>query len=359
MTEPETTSERRVDRTMWGRLAAVLTVSCAVIAAAAAWFLLNQLTTVLRPLLVAVFLAYVLMPYHTRLRKVVGGPVSIGILASLSAASLVGLALAVSLSVVELSDELPRMQVQFQELIDGVEHATREHAPWLSRGENERGLVQRLGEFTTRKVPSLFNAAGDALLEAFVIALYLLFLLLGASHFPARVRMAYPPERADTILHVAGEVNAAIIGYLKAKVKSSLILALPSGLVLGALGVKFALLWTVLIFLCNFVPYVGSVVGYSLPVSFALIQLGVDWHIITIAVALLAIQVISATLVEPTILGKAVGLSPLVILAALSFWGLLWGLPGMVLAVPLTVVALIVMSQFESTRAFAKLATGD
>ena len=60
-------------------------------------------------------------------------------------------------------------------------------------------------------------------------------------------------------------------------------------------------------------------------------------------------------LVEPMLLGHAVGLSPLVILGSLAFWGLLWGIPGMFLAVPLTVVAVIVMNHFDFTRPVSKM----
>jgi AI-2 transport protein TqsA len=67
---------------------------------------------------------------------------------------------------------------------------------------------------------------------------------------------------------------------------------------------------------------------------------------------------LSASVIEPMILGRAVGLSPLVILAALSVWGLLWGLPGMFLAVPLTVVLKIVFENIEATRPVARLLSG-
>ena len=340
------------------RMMTILTISGLLVGAAAAWYLLTQLVTVLRPLLVAVFLAYVLLPYHSRLRKVVGSPVSIGVLAAATAAVLLGLAAAVSFSILELTDEVPRLQEQLQNLTSEIEHYTTETLPWLA-GEHEVSIGQRLAGMVTNMVPALLNTGRDALLESCVVALYLLFLLLGASHFPEKVRKAYPTERAEEILQVAGQVNAAIIGYLKAKVKSSLLLAVPSGLVLFALEVKFALLWTVVIFLCNFVPYVGSVVGYILPIGFAFVQEGFAWQPITAAALLLGIQILSATIIEPTVLGNAVGLSPLMILAALAFWGLLWGLPGMILAVPLTQVAMIVMRHFEGSRPVAELIAGD
>lgn len=336
------------------RLMALAMVTCILVGAAAAWYLMHALVNVLRPLMVAVFLAYVLLPYHARLRKWFGAPLSIGLIAAVTATALLGLGFAVAFSMIELTDDIPELQGQVEQFATECELFVKEHAPWLA-GSHEVPISKRFSDFAQGIVPALLSAGRDTILEAFIVALYLLFLLLGASHFPERIRKAYPHERADEILQLAGQVNAAIIGYLKAKVKSSLLLALPSGIVLFALGVKFALLWTILIFLCNFVPYVGSVIGYVLPVGFAFVQQGFVWQPITAAALLLAIQVLSATIIEPTVLGNAVGLSPLVILAALAFWGLLWGLEGMILAVPLTQVSVIVMRHFDGSRPLADL----
>jgi AI-2 transport protein TqsA len=205
---------------------------------------------------------------------------------------------------------------------------------------------------------TLLTNGVSVVLEACVVAMYLLFLLLEGSRFPDRVRRAYPPERAAGILAIAGQVSAAIIGYLRVKVKASLVLAVPVGAILWACDVKFAVLWAVLTFLCNFIPYVGPVVALGLPTGFAFLWYGVAWQPITAAALLLACHATSAAVVEPTMIGRAVGLSPLVLLAALSFWGLLWGIPGMFLAVPLTVVLVIVMDHFESTQPLARLLRG-
>jgi AI-2 transport protein TqsA len=93
-------------------------------------------------------------------------------------------------------------------------------------------------------------------------------------------------------------------------------------------------------------------------VAFAFLQYDVGWRPVAMAGVLLAVHVGSATVAEPMILGRAVGLSPLVILAALSVWGMLWGLPGMFLAVPLTVVVKIVCEHIEATRPVARLLSG-
>jgi AI-2 transport protein TqsA len=334
----------------------VLTVTLPVIAVAAGWFMLQQLAPILRPLLVAAFLAYVLMPYHSRLRKHIGTPASIAVLAGTTAGVLVVLALVTYASVLGLSDDLPQLQKRAAEMAKELEDAIDRVAPGATA--DGKPAPGKLAEQLALLTGPLLSLAGDVLLEACVVALYLLFLLLEGSRFPDRVRRAYPPERAEEILDIAGQVSSAIISYLRAKVKSSLVLAVPVGLVLWGLGVKFALLWAILTFLCNFIPYIGSVIAYTLPVGFAFLLYGVRWEPVTAAILLLGIHVGSASVVEPMIIGNAMGLSPLVILASLAFWGLLWGIPGMFLAVPLTVVAMIVMDHFEATRSVARLLKG-
>lgn len=345
--------------TRWARASTVRAAAAWVVVAAGMWWLLGELAAVLRPLLLAVFLGYVLMPYYSRLRHQMPAPVAIGLLAGLTTGVLVALALAVYTSLLGLADELPIIQARSVELTRGMTDWAK-GLPYVGPAVGqaavpESEIAQQVGSVTLRVV----NRAGGVLVEAAAAGLYLLFLLLESARFPHRVRAAYPPEQAEYILDVFGRINSAIISYLKAKVKSGLVLAIPVGLILAVLGVKFSLLWAVLTFLCNFIPYIGTVVAYALPVAFGfLLTPDPPWRPVTAAVLLAVVHAVSASVIEPMILGRAVGLSPLVILAALSVWGLLWGLPGMFLAVPLTVVLKIVFENIEATRPMARLLSG-
>ncbi len=339
------------------RRSSLVSIAAVMIIAALGWFLLKELASVLRPLLMAVILAYVLMPYHSRLRKRVTAPVSLVLLASFTVGLLIALALAVQMSVLELSKELPVVQERVIAVVHRLQDFAKLHVPGML-DESAGSAGEQLAAMAAQVAGPVLNVAAAAFVEACVVGLYLLFLLLEASRFPDLIRRAYAPKRADEILHLAGQVNSAIVSYLKAKVRSSLFLAVPVGLVLWSFGVKFSLLWAVLTFLCNFIPYIGSVVAYCLPVGFAFLQLPPGWEPIAVAALLLGLQLISASMIEPMLLGHAVGLSPLVILGSLAFWGLLWGILGMFLAVPLTVVAVIVMNHFEFTRPVSKLMCG-
>ncbi|QDU18742.1 AI-2E family transporter [Urbifossiella limnaea] len=342
----------------WRDPSAVRTAAAAVIAAAAGWFLLRELGPVVRPLLFAVILAYVILPYHSRLRHKMSAAASLALLGGAAVLVVAGIAVVVYASALSLAEELPALQKQAVALLHGGDDWVKDRLPWLHRAEGGKQIEEQLAAQVAGVVAPMLAAAAGIVGDAVVIGLYLLFLLGEAAQLPERVRASYPPERADSILKVAGDVNAAIVSYLKAKVISSLAIAAPVGLILAAFGVPFAPLWAVLTFLCNFIPYIGSVVAYLLPVGFAFLRLPLGWQPVAVAVLVLGCHLASAMLVEPMLLGRAVGLSPLVILGSLAFWGLLWGVPGMFLAVPLTVVAVIVMGHFDTTRPLARLLGG-
>src|SRR5262245_47096340 len=160
----------------WRDPGTVQTVAAVLVIAAAGWFLLIQLAPLLRPLLVAAFLAYVLMPYHARLRKRVGTPASLGILAGVTAAAIGGLALAVYASVVGLADELPRLEQRVLALTRGANEFLATNAPWLGVGNGEKGIDEHAAEEMTQVAKPLLNAVAGTVLEACVVGLYLLFL---------------------------------------------------------------------------------------------------------------------------------------------------------------------------------------
>lgn len=343
----------------WANANALRTAAHAVIIVAGSWWLLGQLAAVLRPLLLAVFLGYVLLPYYARLRLRMPAPVALGLLGGVTTGVLVLTAFAVLVSLGGLADEEPRLRARAVEFAHKGSELVNEYLPGAVGGSGEaRPPEEVAAERFTAAAVWLANLAAFGLIEAATAGLYLLFLLTEAAKFPDRVRAAYPEDRAAEVLHVFGRINAAVISYLKAKVLSSLVLAVPVGVILGASGVRFALLWAVLTFVCNFIPYIGSVVSYTLPVGFAFLQFDDPSRPLVVAILVLAWTGFTAAVTEPLIIGKAVGLSPIVVLAALSVWGALWGLPGMFLAVPLTVVVVLVLGNIEATRPVARLLGG-
>jgi AI-2 transport protein TqsA len=138
-------------------------------------------------------------------------------------------------------------------------------------------------------------------------------------------------------------------------VLSSLVTALPVVVILWAFGVPFPGMWGVLAFVGNFIPYVGALVAFVLPVSLAFLELEPVWRPLAVLTLLVLVHLVTSNIVEPRLTAQAVDLSPLMVLVALAFWTLCWGIVGMVLAVPLTVMLKIVWENFALTRPLARL----
>jgi predicted PurR-regulated permease PerM len=122
-----------------------------------------------------------------------------------------------------------------------------------------------------------------------------------------------------------------------------------------AFGVDFALFWAVVIGLFNYIPYVGSFVGVFFPVVLSLGQFGSLWLTLALCGALTAAQIAVGNFLDPWLVGRRVNLSPLVVIVSLVFWVSLWGLPGAILAVPLTSAVAIICAAFPASRPIAVL----
>jgi AI-2 transport protein TqsA len=168
------------------------------------------------------------------------------------------------------------------------------------------------------------------------------------SLFPDRVRR----QRAATIFR---RIDKDIHTYLGVKTAVSFTTALLSYLLMRLVGLDFAEFWALLIFVLHFIPTVGVIVGTLLPTILAAVQFQNLGPFLGIGVGLTAIAQLMGNIVEPNLMGETLNLSPLAVIMALIFWGTLWGITGAFLCVPLTVILVIVMSNFESTRWVAVL----
>jgi AI-2 transport protein TqsA len=183
----------------------------------------------------------------------------------------------------------------------------------------------------------------------------LIFLMAEKLTFDRRMTLAFGDTHAGRIAQLAQSINEAIINYIAVKTWISLVTALMSLGVFLIFGVEFAFFWALLIFLLNFIPYLGGLVAMGPPVALAFLQHDTIWPGVLIIVALTGIQLFTGQVLEPRVAGKRLNLSPLLILLSLAFWGYLWNVPGMLLAVPLTVVIKIVLDHIPETRPIATL----
>jgi len=190
-----------------------------------------------------------------------------------------------------------------------------------------------------------------------VIIIYVIFLLMEESMFYKKIKVLYPSKGAqyDKLVSLLSKIDQSVRMYLSSMILISLITAIVSYVALLILGVDFPVLWAFLVFILNFVPYIGPFVSSLLPAVLSVLQFGDLLHFVYVFGILEGIQVILGNFVQPKMMGKSMNISALTVLIALAFWGSLWGIEGMILAVPIASVIIIIFYQFPGTRTIAIL----
>jgi predicted PurR-regulated permease PerM len=132
-----------------------------------------------------------------------------------------------------------------------------------------------------------------------------------------------------------------------------------SGIILYIGGFDFIIVSAFLIFTLNFIPNIGSVVATAFPIMIGLINYGFSVRVLLVAIALILTQMIIGNVVEPALTGKNLNLSPIIILISLILWGWIWGIIGMILAVPLTSAIKIMFEHLGPLKPVAELISAE
>lgn len=330
-----------------------------LIIAATSLYLLERLEPVLRPLLIAVLLCYLFLPVYNRIRRRVAPVVAFIVIAGGFTIGVLILGRMIFHDVVTIDQNRPRYQAREAQLEQGFRKTAAMLTPAFAKNRTsgsaaspEDSLTAELSDRLVRGAATAFVSVG---LESVVVAFYMIFLLQSAAGLPGRIRSSFSSQRAGRIMAVVESINRAVSEYLAVKVKASLMVAVPVGLLCLAFGITGAATWGVLTFFGNFLPYIGPLVSILPPLVIALLEFQTLGPPLTFGAILLIIHGVTSNVIEPKMAGRALDLNPLVLLIGLAFWSLLWGFVGMVLAVPLTVIFKIILEHTPATRPFARL----
>lgn len=218
-------------------------------------------------------------------------------------------------------------------------------------------LIRKL-DLPTLMRDLLNSSVGFASSLALVI-IYVLFIMAEERIFGKKLEQIFIDRGKKLRFRSAvREIDRSIRSYVSIKTALCLTSALVSYIVMWIIGVDFAVLWAFLIFFLNYIPIIGAFLGPLFPTIIALIQFDEPTYAIILISVLASIQAVIGNFIEPKVLGDRLNLSPLVVILSLSFWGTLWGIAGMFLCVPITVILMIIFAQFPQTRSIAILLSG-
>ncbi len=237
-------------------------------------------------------------------------------------------------------------------LIDDVLTTAEAWNIGLDRTVVEAKLHSLSGELQSKSlyiVNETISTATALFSQGVMILIFIIFMLCGRD-----------PHAAPSGIYA--DIESKIRTYITTKFALSAVTGILVWFILSLFGLKMAALFGMMAFLLNFIPSIGSVIATLLPLPVALMQFGDPlnvWAIVGVVVLPGGVQVAVGNVIEPKIMGKGLQLHPVTILLALAFWGLLWGVIGMLLAVPMTATIRIVLMRFTITRPIGNLLAGE
>ncbi len=234
-------------------------------------------------------------------------------------------------------------------------------------------LTQLLfNESGQRFFATIANSASGLSGDLMLILIYVAFLFAAQSGWSTKLDNIFPaPERRQQVKRIGNDAREGIERYLWVQTLISAIITLLTYVSLMALGVQNALFLSALIFVLNYIPTVGSIAAALVPPLFALVQPAVPGWVPGVSpensyiYAAIVFGIVSfwqfsiGNFIQPRMMGDSLNLSALVVLLALAIWGVLWGIPGMFLSAPLTVLIMILLAQSQDTRWMAILLSAD
>lgn len=159
---------------------------------------------------------------------------------------------------------------------------------------------------------------------------------------------AIKEQREIKIQKTFKDITEQVQKYIATKLLISMMTGLVVGTILWLFGVNYFVIWAVFAFLLNFIPNIGSVIAVIMPSLMTLVQYESFGYAILVAFTIIIVQNLIGNVLEPKIFGDRLGINPLVVLTSLLLWGYIWGIPGMLISVPLTAIIKIIISSSNS-----------
>ncbi|MEG9862562.1 MAG: AI-2E family transporter [Parvularculales bacterium] len=206
----------------------------------------------------------------------------------------------------------------------------------------------------------LANALTDIASLTGIILIYIFFLLVEQKNFSAKMEALFPDlQRRQNIVETFDSVQHHIQAYIWIKTLMSVMVGGISWIILATVGVDYAAFWGVLIFLLNYIPIIGSLLGVVFPALLAVVQFDSFTPFLIVIAGCGISQFVIGNILEPRLMGGKLNVSPVVVVLSLALWGSLWGIAGMFLSMPITVIIIIVLSRFSATRPIAIFLSAD
>ncbi len=321
------------------KFAPINTVCLMILAASAATWVLVYTKTVLMPFVIALFISMLANASATWLNRQWKVPYNLGIVLNFA------LFMAVILTAISFISN------SIESFVSGADIYTdrlNDSLDWLVTKASAHHIKLNAAFITQsiEKIPvfNMVKSVGSLLISFFtntmLITLFVIFIFMGKAS-------------ADKPSFV-GRLQKQISFYLIVKIAVSVLAATLTWVVLTTVKAELAMMLAVLTFILNFIPNIGPFIATLAPLPVLFLQYGFDWQMVLVLALLTAVHFVVGNILETRWLGKGMSLDPIVVVASLIFWALVWGVMGALLAVPLTAIIKMILEQHETTQPIAR-----
>jgi AI-2 transport protein TqsA len=322
------------------------------------FYLLKILYFILVPLVFSMFLALLFLPIvrwlaKKRIPKFVS--ISIVILIIIAILRLGGELVKLSINEIVAADSsfLEIAKVKLMLFIESLESFFGIH-----RLEGETVVNHYMEQFKIfEKFGPTIGFVGNSIGMTLMTAFFTILLLFESINFQKLLQHFVFKHKYSSVKTFM-KIEKDIVKFVKVKFLISLFTGIGFSIACLAFGIKFPVFWGLLAFLLNFIQMIGSIVSVILLSLFALVELDSSGVLLFFILVIVGIQILFGTVLEPIFMGQTFSLNVLTVLLMLMLWGFIWGIPGLIMAIPITVFIKIILEQFPNTKVIAQTMAG-
>lgn len=322
------------------------------------FYLLKLLAFIFIPLISSMFIALLFLPLLRWLNKK-NVPKALGILTIIAVIiGILGIGselIKISINEIISADGLffEKAEVKLINLVESVETFLG-----IERLNNDSILTHYFKNISIfQNFGSTLDYIGNTVTMILMTAFFVILLLSESINFQKLLDTTLFKQKYASVKTFM-KIENDIIKFVRVKFIISLFTGIGFSLACLAFDVSFPIFWGLFAFIINFVQMVGSVISVILLSLFAFVEIEPTSTLLFFTIAITAVQVIMGSILEPIFMGKTFSINVITVIIMLMLWGFIWGVPGLIMSIPITVFIKIILEQFPKTKVIASLMAG-